>query len=150
MIVNGSYSKLYQRDIDLLNHKLGLNLPSEYADFLLTHNGGRPDKNRFKLRKIRAALDFYVMSLYGLGQKGETGQDLLTMYSFTCESIPHELIAIGSNGIGNLICLGISGEYYGKVYYWYKDGEVGQDETPTFDNIELIAKSFAEFLMHLK
>ncbi len=44
---------------------------------------------------------------------------------------------------GNIICLSLTGDTAGKVYYWDHDGET---DPPTFDNVYKIADSFQGFL----
>lgn len=144
-----SYPKITQEDIESLNSQLRMILPLEFTNFLLEHNGGQPKRKIFPAQKGRK-FTFNVEALYGIGPKGENDNDFLMMYSNHCEIVPDELFPIGDNGIGDLICIGVQGEYYGKVYYWYRDGRVGEDETPNFDNVDLLTNSFTEFLEMLE
>lgn len=150
MEILDSYPKISKSEIEHLNTRLNIKLPDDYSDFLLKHNGGQPKLNHFKNSISGKLFDFDVVTLYGIGPKGQTGKDILTMFVLLCESIPGELLPIGSDGGGNEICLGIKSEFYNKVYIWWEDYQVDEGETPTFDNVELIASSFSEFLGQLK
>jgi hypothetical protein len=45
--------------------------------------------------------------------------------------------------------LGVEGEFFGKVYFWNKDGEAQSQEEVNFSNVELITDSFDLFLLSL-
>ncbi len=147
MEISGSFEKITQREIETVNERLKIVLPIDYSEFILKHNGGTPKRNRF-IHESDSNLDFHVHFL-GIGTKGQTSNDLLTVYAFTFEEVPEQILPIGDNGIGDLICIGVKEEYYGKVYYWYKDDRVEEGETPTFDNVELLTNSFQDFLDRL-
>jgi len=128
----------------VLSEKLEMKLPNSYSQFLLCSNGGQPKRNHFLKKNINDtfSFDFFLNVFYGIGGN-DTSYDLLTMFSIHCESIPDELLPIGDDGIGNIVCIGVDGKYYGKIFMWWEDAQV---EEPNFENVELIAVSFKEFL----
>jgi hypothetical protein len=55
---------------------------------------------------------------------------------------------------GNAICLGVTGRWRGKVYFWDHDSEPDLDEwdgsVDTAENITLLAHSFTDFVARLR
>jgi len=55
---------------------------------------------------------------------------------------------------GNAICLGVSGNHRGKVYFWDHESEPDPDEwdgrVETAGNVQLLADSFAAFVGGLR
>lgn len=77
------------------------------------------------------------------------------------ERMPETLIPIGDDGGGNKICLGVSGEEKGKVFYWDHNNEWDEEDyfeeegepmppEMKFQNVYLVANSFEEFINQLK
>lgn len=77
--------------------------------------------------------------------------------------IPRSLIPIGAGGFGDQFCLGIIGEDSGKVYFWDHENERDEQDYRVvhgsgkpvsraflFENITLVANSFADFLNGLE
>lgn len=145
-LLNG-YKNITEKDIQDLCGELEVILPDSYAKFLLTNNGGQPEENHFSKKDIDGNIqfDFDLNAFYGIGGN-DTGLDILTMFALNCERIPEELLPIGNDGIDNVICMGIEPEYLGKIYIWWKDGQVDEGDTPNFENIDLIENSFDDFL----
>ena len=55
---------------------------------------------------------------------------------------------------GNAICLGIAGEYRGRIYFWDHEMEPDPGEwdgaVETAGNVQLLANSFGEFVAGLR
>ena len=60
--------------------------------------------------------------------------------------IPKDTLAIASDPGDNLILMGVGDDNNGKIYFWVKDHEVEEGDTPGYDNICLLANSLPEFL----
>lgn len=62
--------------------------------------------------------------------------------------IPSNLLSIGDDPIENKICISVSGDDKGYIYYWSLDMEDidEEDYLPSYKNMSLIAKSFTEFM----
>ncbi|PAY01126.1 hypothetical protein CKO50_11990 [Pseudoalteromonas sp. HM-SA03] len=147
MDFENSYPKTSLLEIQALSNELELQLPKEYIDFLLKFNGGQPNKNQFTKQNSDGELlfDFDINVLFGIG-RNDTRFDLLTMFSIYCDSIPEELLPIGGDGIGNVICIGVDGAQKGGVFIWWKDKQVDEGANPDYQNVDLIASSFTDFL----
>jgi hypothetical protein len=57
-----------------------------------------------------------------------------------------DLLPIGSDGSGNVICMALSGSDEGSVYFWNWYEETAP---PSYDNLYLVAESFDRFLARL-
>ncbi len=152
MELRKSYKSLTYNDIEKVEAELEIKLPQDYKSFLVKHNGGQPKDGIKFMKKDHTddiAWDFPINVFFGIDEN-DTSYELLTMYAIFCDRMPSQLIPIADDGIGNKICIGIHGEYFGKVYLWKFDGENKEDEEPTFDNIDMLAENFEEFTNHLK
>jgi len=150
MELQHSYPKISEEEIIIFEQELEISLPKEYKKFLLQNNGGQPVHNvTFNLSKNGVKWEFPINIFFGISEE-DTSYELSMTYAFFSERIPHQLLPIADDGIGNKICIGIEEEYYNKIFLWKFDKESQEDEEPTFDNVEELAESFNEFLKYLK
>ena len=122
-------------DLQAFEKKLGVSLPQQYRDFLLEQNGGRPDLGDFTVPNWGESL---VNFFYGAGIGGNYDLEV-ALHSLDDVMPVDRVIPIGDDPGGNQICLGIRGEYLGKIYFWVHD-EMDEDEVrplievaPSFD-----------------
>ncbi|KPN72755.1 SMI1/KNR4 family protein [Neisseria sp. 74A18] len=116
-----------------------ISLPSEYIEFLKIQNGGIPKENCFSNGKV---LNFF----FGLFENQNVEESIewhLNMYE---GRYPSSMLPIASAGGGDLILLGIAGEYNSKIYYWDHNFEAEESGTDYFENIEFIANNLKDFL----
>ncbi len=139
------YGTLSQTRLHALEKKLGTTLPSDYRAFLSKNNGGNPVPSGFWIVENLDGSDIY--QLYGL----HDGPARLQLDSYTNAElgVPRELLAIGDDGVGNFICVGISPAHHGQVFF------IDHDEHPflrpeTFEGITKIADSFSQFIAGLR
>jgi hypothetical protein len=68
--------------------------------------------------------------------------------------IPHELLWVMDDPGGNAFCLGVSGRYRGRVYFWDHEEEPDPDDwdgsVETAGNLTLLANSFTDFVAGLQ
>ena len=130
---------------------LGVKFPDQYIQFLLKYNGGRPEPAGFDIEwrtnqpmseDWRTSMLSWFLSIYN---GDETNLLEYNKISFSGR-IPKETIAIADDCGGNLILLGVSGEYKDKILFWVKDDEVEEGGVPGFENVGFLANSFDEFL----
>ncbi len=161
------FDPLTEEAVCSIERKLGTSLPEDYRTFLKTYGAcrfrGESDRNTWVyfeplqplLKRRRPHFDAFYGSArddsYGL----ESGISLLV------GRVPEELIPIGDNGDGSLLCLGIKGEFRGRVYFWSREEEpLEEDEyleefgTPRpasemWTNVTLVASDFRDFLGRL-
>jgi hypothetical protein len=149
--------KLTKSDIVILEKKLKNKLPVPYREFLLQHNGGRPEP-----RYIRGEVLHYFYSV----DAGDDIHDLWAHCKLLKPDLPADVIPIAADTFGNSVCLVLKGKKRGKVYFWDHEGasekidprvefpwldlgddyEFKGDDWPGHPDLTLIADSFAKFL----
>lgn len=145
VIYRNSYPPISSEILDQLEIELGLPLPVEYRRFLLLHNGGRPAPNVFQTKNGSLEMVDWFLGLH----EGE--HDSLRKYVNCYKSrLPSGLLPIAHDAGGNLICISVSTENKGWIYFWDHEKEALERETPTYDNITLVAESLKDFLLMLR
>lgn len=120
--------------------KYVLKLPGQYIDFLLKYNGGYPEASTFKISDQEG--ESVVNKFYGIGDmKG----NLAKVFEVLDGELPQGFISIGNDPGGNEICIGISEEYFGKIYFWIHDMESDEE----MGNMFFLANSFNVFFDNL-
>lgn len=132
--------------ISILETNVKSKIPKIYFDFLVSTNGGEPDKHYFQ-GKYNENLG-HVRCF--LGVQSKSYNNLLSTYHTYKERIPYNTIAIGYDSCDNLILLSVKGADFGKVYFWDHELEADEGEEADYSNLTLIADSFDEFLSMLK
>ncbi|MBK9260029.1 MAG: SMI1/KNR4 family protein [Polyangiaceae bacterium] len=122
-----------------------LSLPDEYKRFLLTSNGGRPVPDAFDVPGW-AHENSGMQAFFGV-QTGNS-YDLERELDVYDDRIPRDLLPIGCDSFGNIICLGIEGKRRGKIYFWDHEDELDENglHRQDYSNVFLVANSFGEFL----
>ncbi len=145
--ISESYQPLQEADILRLEQELRAELPRDYRSFLLAHNGGTPDPDVFIIGGDPEDEDV-VSQFLGI-QQGEY-EDLFNLLGVFRGRIPDNLLPVARDPFGNLICLSITGENRGKVYFWDHEEEAMEGEVPDYRNVSWIADSFKSFLDSLR
>lgn len=114
--------------------KHSIRLPEDYKEFLLTHNGGKPDPSCFNIKNDTSDVRIF----YGLNNDGQYSVEVaLKLYK---NRLSRDIIPIGSDSFGNQICLGVMGESQNKIYFWNHEFE------GTSKALTKVANSFSEFV----
>ncbi|WP_339527211.1 SMI1/KNR4 family protein [Pseudomonas sp. EA_35y_Pfl2_R111] len=127
---------------------LGSKLPEDYRGFMLDHNGGDPEERCvFKLKGVDGP---YSESLvrYLFAFSAETDESIEYNYEVytLAKRLPENILPIGEDPGGNLICLSFQGEDAGKVYFWDHEQEGLTESSSTYSNLQIIADNFYEFI----
>ena len=124
---------------------VGQMLPEEYREFLLHHNGGRPEPSGFKFslngHEWNTAMIAWFLALYD----GEY-ENISNFFNTYQDRIPQGMIAIARDPGGSLILLGLEDDRKGEVFFWLQELEGDDGEPASYDNVALVANSFNEFL----
>lgn len=120
--------------------KLNIALPEEYRLFLLRYNGGKPKPDCFN----DSVID-YFFSIINLGGIYSIQSYLNTYY----KRYPAEFLPIASAGGGDLILIGLAGEYESKIYYWDHNYESDENGLNYYENITIVTNSLHELLEQL-
>lgn len=157
-VVSGTeFSIFTEEQINSLEREIGYSLPEGYRIFLKKYAGSRPRLltcfqplvplpiNVFSSGK--GCFDFFMGAIddYSLEQARKVYRD----------RIPNDLLPIGGDLAGGVICLGLVGIRIGKIYYWdpkneWDIEEDGDIEVMQYQNIHLIADSFNDFINRLE
>lgn len=150
MIRSGSnpYGPATPERVAAFEDRIGHALPDDYRRFLLTDNGGQPERPVFAVPPDHWDVLRYLPGLHD-GPYYHNLEYPLRTYRDEGR-MPPELIPIGSDPFGNWICLGVAGEPRGRVYFWEHEAEADEDEPPTWDNLRRLADSFTEFVAGLR
>jgi hypothetical protein len=134
--------------VDSFEKMIGSKLPTDYREFLLASNGGDPGESVFDSGDELGLL--VVQEFLGLGDKtlDYTLERNYETYVLQ-DRLPAGMLPIASEPGGNLFCLGISPEHFGKVFFW--DHELEDYEFQyEFENMILLTDSFSRFIADLK
>ena len=130
-----------------IESQFGRLLPDDYADFLRTYNGGRPKPSVFTFKpRDGKATESRVQCFFGCCDDADYG--LLHVISTYRDRICDEFCPIACDAFGNLLLLSLRKHDHGSVWFW--DHERESPDTPTMDNMEIVAASFIEFIENLR
>jgi len=151
-IRNGERKERNLEHIKQIEKELGYTLPTDYVDFILHYGGCGFSDVSYPLIDYCPIGDRQLLSIcFGILPKDS--YDLLNNYCTFRERIPPNLLPIGGDGMGNLVCLSINGDDKESVYFWQHDAEeiVGSNEHQGYpEDIYLSAKSFDQFINSLE
>ena len=125
--------------------KYGLRFPSDYREFLLNFNGGRPDKWEFRFKGKRTYTECVHYFLSMSDDPDISFHVYFQRYKVDDKCLADGLIPVAFDPGGNLICLSILGEKQGGVFFWDHETETsGRGERG--ENLRVITDSFREFI----
>jgi hypothetical protein len=153
--IGNALMPLSEAEVNLIEKTLGLSLPSDYREFLLSY-GSSSFGNLVEFQTEAGKIPF--SHFYGSKDgKQDLGKRIKTYQG----RMPETLIPIADDGGGNQICIGMNGNEKGKIYYWDHDNEWDSEDyyekhgiqMPSelkFQNVILVANSFENFLLMLE
>lgn len=125
---------------------IGHELPSEYRAFLTKCNGGY----------VGGRFWFFTEDIQaGVHHIGGIRDDQLSLVSWRAiyeGRIPKCLLWIHDDPFGNAICLGLTGDHQGRLYFWDHEEEPfdWDGEFESAGNISFLANSFTEYIAGLR
>jgi cell wall assembly regulator SMI1 len=122
--------------------QIGATLPEDYRAFLIAYNGGAVSRTHFHISEAEG--DSTLASFYGL-HDGPTWARLDAAFADYRGRIPAWLLPIAADEGGNAICLGLTGEDRGRIYFWDHECEGAAPDIA----VTRIAPSFRVFCDHL-
>ena len=139
------HGPLSQESLAQFEQAHGLTLPSDYREFLLEFNGGTPSPSSFWISAPADASG--IQQFYGL-HDGPSWLSIRTYVENPTIGVPTGMLPIGDDGVGDWICIGISGSRDGRIYF--VDHEVHPfDDPESMEGITQLADSFKSFLASL-
>lgn len=146
--IDRSETTLSVSQLDEVELRLSFRFPEEYRQFLLAHNGGKPQPGVFHFTNDRgtrsdSCVDWFLAIYDGEYDNFET---YFNMYKVDQVRLPAELIPIAHDPGGNLVCISVDGPRCGAIYFWDHEKEAGNGDTPTYSNVYIVSQSFNQFL----
>lgn len=127
--------------------KMGYRFPLDYLEFLKNNNGGFPQKKVFLINDAQGQDSLSVFFGVDLANNYIS---IDYLYENFGDRFPNGVIPIGEDPGGNYVCINLSDESYGRIYFYDNEIENENDDGKlTWDNLYLIAASFTEFLEKL-
>ncbi len=155
---------LSENELAAFEAQLGNKLPPQLRSFYLRWNGGLPypvdipdDKSawvrlRWKegAKAARVGAGTCFQDLFCIN--AEPNIDFLRTWSDVKHRIPQDVLCFADDPGGSLFLIGIKDYNLGKIYFWERSyqANIGEGETPNYDNIADVADSFVEFLLALR
>ena len=133
-----------EREIPLIEKRLGFKLPSQYREFLLKNNGGtpRPDTVPYEGEYFD-----YVALFYAIRNNAYSNDLFRNIEEYKKYILSHYLPIAESPG-GDVYCISLKSEDYGSIYYWDHE-EANYDGDPWEENMIKLANSLTDFLESL-
>ena len=134
---------LSEADLESLEAKLGVVLPVAYRQFLMTHNGGRPEPDGVD---VPGYDETDVQVLFGLGRTIESSCIEWNLDTLA-NRLPSGLVPVATDSGGNVFLLSLRGADHGAVLYGDLDAVFGDldAELPIF----MVSPTFDDFLASL-
>ncbi|MGZ3460387.1 MAG: SMI1/KNR4 family protein [Archangium sp.] len=133
---------LNEEDVRSFEKEHGLTLPASYREFLLATNGGRPERDLFKLNGLEGNPLGRIHIFFGLNDPIASCNLDWNLDTFG-DRIPANLLPIATTEGIDKICLSVTGHRTGAIFYW--DGHARAGER----NLYPLADDFASFISSL-
>jgi len=142
-----SGKKIKESEILDFEKKIGLELPLEYKNFLLKHNGGKCEPCDFTFIEDDEESSSSVRRFYAIGGIDDYYdlQESIDNYINDEKRLADNYIPIAEDDFGNLMCISCNDSNKGQIYFWNHEGEDESSES----NLYFIASSFDEFVENL-
>jgi len=130
-------------DVKKFETRNNITLPATYRQFLLLNNGGYPDLSRFSFDKNIRVVNCFLPLVAPTGYY-DSMVNYISVYADRYPS--NDMLPIASSGGGDMILVGYSSKYLGKIYYWNHNFEAEEAGKDYFENIKNISSDFNNFL----
>ncbi|WP_375756115.1 SMI1/KNR4 family protein [Corallococcus exercitus] len=130
-------------DLDAFEQRYALKLPLLLREFLLATNGGRPERDLFKLQGVPGNPFGRIHLFFGLNDSIESCNLDWNLEVFR-ERLPPGLLPIATTEGADKICLAVSGADLGRVFYWDAHAQPGTN------SVHLLAEDLYTFISALQ
>lgn len=150
----GKKVKKPMKQLDLIEMKIGSPLPVKYREYLaewaapVSFDSSIRFSPEEKPLFVRPDGTLSVESIYGLGDGDSSIDEAINIY---LDRLPDNFIPIGGLRGGNLLCMAVKGEIFGKVYTWNHELELDEKRVPNSADtvLKLVSNDFETFLKSL-
>lgn len=148
MEIRESFGEITADQLSNFEKGLGGAIPDQYRNFLLTHNGGKPNPNFYDFYEGTFKNSSAVKMFFGISASENEKFDVSLVLSRMEAFLPENILPIGIDIGRNLICVAVSGDDKGYIYHWDADWAI-VDGNADYSNLHMLARSFDEFLSKL-
>jgi hypothetical protein len=141
--IKTTHPKLTDSEITKFEWRWNIKLPQKYRDFLLQYNGGTVQPDIFRYEREDSPDAGFILSFFlPINQKYQFNiEHYLEIYA---GRIPKAFLPIADTAGGDPICLKITGDDIGSIYFWSHEHE--SEEEDYLDNLYYVAKDIDELL----
>ena len=148
--INKPNSRINSADIERFEAMIGKKLPTDYLQFLLTFNGGKPESNEFPIpNQKNAACEYVCVKLLLAYWKNGNGEICVFGAQNSLIAFPKMFCQLAMLLAGMLFCLSLQPKKFGQLFFWDHELEANEGEPATFSNLFLIGNSFNDFFSKL-
>jgi hypothetical protein len=140
---SNKYGRLDEKKLLKFEADIHGRLPEDFRAFLLEHNGGKPIPFSFTISK-ELGIDS-IHHMLGL-HNGPKYFRLDKSWKAYRNRMPTTIVPFADDPCGNALCIGISGNEEGNIFFWDHEKEGNENEQPFYGNIKKISDSFNQFL----
>ena len=130
-------------EVSEMEARAGFSLPSDYAQFLLEWNGGKPDVGEFEFLTFIGHKQASAVRAFPSLDRSDHYYSAHRNLDMLHGRLPRSTIPIAEDDLGNVILLELRETGRGNIYFW--DHECEGDEDP-YASLSIIAPSFTEFV----
>ena len=141
--ITGAETPVSSEALEQVERRLDIHLPDQYRQFLMRHNGGKPNPDLFKCADGGGSFVHKFLAIHN-GPYENFEQESLSFWAN--QAVPDNIVPIACDAFGNYVCLSVSGADTGALYFWNHEK---QRRKASYKNLCLIAKSFDQFLASL-
>ena len=127
-------------NFEVLEEKFSFRLPDFYKQFYKTYGPFAFNEN-IKCSDMRNEVKVYVDYFYSVVP--ETKCSIHALLNSHSDLVAQNLFPISDGELGDLICIALDAENYGKIFYWYHERNDG-------DNLVQLGESLEHFIMKLE
>jgi hypothetical protein len=134
---------LHERELTSFEKAHGLSLPAVYREFLLATNGGRPERDLLTIHGLKGNSVGRIHLFFGLKDPVESCNLDWNLTVFR-DRIPASQLPIATTEGVDKVCLSLSGERAGAIFYWDGYAQAGES------SLYFLADDFASFVASLQ
>ena len=142
--IQNQETPLKDREIPVIEKRLGFKLPEQYKAFLLKNNGGTPSPDTVPYNGEY----FDYVSLFYAVRTNAYSNDLFRNIEEYKEYILDHYLPIAESPGGDVYCISLKTDDYGAIYCWDHE-EANYGGEPWEENMIKLANSLNEFLESL-
>ena len=147
--IENSTAPITEQDLAAVESRIGRAIPASYREFLLRHNGGRPEQpSEFSMRDQSGRDQVGTVDRF-LGINADEFFNLESYLKTYADRIPPSFFPIAYDPGGNLIVISTEGDSAGAVFFWDHEFEADEGKPPTDRNLYPISDSFEGLLSEL-